>query len=182
MVSVMSQPTIVLLTGPPGGGKGTQADLVAERYGWRTFSVGQLLRDSAPPEVRAKMNAGDLLPKEQVVGLVMAEIVASDRSVLVDGFPRRLDQAHEFDRLAQQRHLEFVVAALLVSEQESWRRVSERGRDDDARTSWEHRWQEYQEHTEPAIEHYRERGQLRAVNGEGSVEAVATELRDVLGL
>lgn len=173
----------VLLTGPPGAGKGTQAELFARHHGWYTFSVGQLLRDTADPAIRQKMDAGDLLSREHVVGLVLDTIQGQSGSVLVDGFPRRLDQSQAFTELAASRGVEeYLVVVLYVDQTESWQRVSQRGRKDDEQVAWEHRWQEYHEHTEPAIEYHRKFGNLIEIDGTGSVEEVQQRLEEQLGL
>lgn len=169
---------ILLLTGPPGAGKGTQAEIFASRHNWYTFSIGQLLRDTADPEVRKLMDAGDLLPKEHVARLVIDEINNSSKSVIVDGYPRRLDQIEEFDRLMEQ-HKDYLVIALQVTQEVSWQRIMDRHRPDDEHNVWQHRWQEYYDHTVPAIEYCREQGKLREIDGNGSIESVTSAMEEV---
>lgn len=172
---------IVLLTGPPGAGKGTQARIFASRHGWYTFSIGQLLRDTVSPEIKKRMNEGDLLPKEHVVSLVIEEIDSHPGPVLVDGFPRRLDQAEEFDRVMKEKgRSEFTVLFMTVDEKESWNRIMDRKRADDKREVWEARWQEYYEHTVPAVEYYREKDNIVEVDGNVSIEEVAKAIEDRL--
>ncbi len=175
--------TIVLLTGPPGAGKGTQSSIVSERYGWHVFSVGQILRTTTSPHIKSKIDSGVLLPKEEVVSLVVDEIKKEDGPVLVDGFPRRLDQIEAFAAIAQERQIDsYLVVLLFVNEEESWGRVSGRGRVDDKRSAWEYRWEEYYQHTQPAVDRCDDMGILSRVDGSGNVEAVADRMQKVLGL
>lgn len=178
-----NSPRTVLLTGPPGAGKGTQSSLMAERHGWYVFSVGQLLRDTAPPHIKAKIDAGTLLPKDEVISLVVGEIKDKTQLVLVDGFPRRLDQIEAFDEIVCQQEVgDYSVVLISVDRDESWQRVMARGRNDDSRSAWEHRWNEYYEHTQPAIEWCKKQGKLLEVDGSGSVEEVYQRLKKALNL
>lgn len=171
----------VLLTGPPGAGKGTQARIFASRHGWYTFSIGQLLRDTADPEIRSIMDAGDLLPTEHVTRLVIEEIEQHTEPVIVDGFPRRLDQSREFDRRAGEHGIkDYVVVLLDVDTETSWQRIKDRGRKDDEYTAWQHRWQEYYEHTEPAIEYCRQHNTLTEIDGTDSIEDVTRAMESAL--
>lgn len=172
---------VTLLTGPPGAGKGTQAKLAAENLGWSTFSVGAILRDTAPPEVKEIMNSGKLLPANEVVKLVVDEIQRADRPVLVDGFPRRLDQAEAFDNYVHDLGLESVkVVFLTIDKEESWRRLAQRGRKDDERETWQKRWAEYEEKTLDAVEYYRNKGRLVEVDGSGDITEVGNMIKEAL--
>lgn len=170
----------LLITGPPGAGKGTQAKVLASQYGWYAFSIGQILRDTADPAIRKIMNAGDLLPTEHVTRLVMEEIDTSSHPVAVDGFPRRLDQAREFESLARANpSLDYVVVLITIDEDVSWQRVMDRERADDTYEVWQHRWQEYYDHTVPAAEYCRQLGKLHHVDGNRSVEEVTRAVENV---
>ena len=174
------QKQIILLTGPPGAGKGTQAEMLAEKHGMRTFSVGALLRASEDVEIKRLVNSGVLLPAETTVKLVVDEINSDERSVIVDGFPRRVDQAEQFDRYAAEHEFDFLVVVLMISQDESWDRVKARGRADDARETWEFRWREYYEHTQPSIDRYHGTDKLREIDGGGPVEEVTATIEEVL--
>lgn len=164
---------IIMLTGPPGAGKGTQARIISKRHGWHSFSIGEILRQTADPEIKAIMDAGTLLPAEQVVGIVVDELRRSPRGVVVDGFPRRLDQAEAFDEVVDRLNLPAPeVIFVHIDKDESWRRVKGRGRVDDEHLRWEHRWQEYSDKTLPAIDYCRQNGILTEVDGSGNVEEV----------
>jgi adenylate kinase len=96
----------LILFGPPGAGKGTQGELLAERFGLRRLSTGDLLRDAVGEgtrlglEARRYMDAGELVPDEVILGLIRDTLAGSDaRGFLFDGFPRTLPQARELDRL-----------------------------------------------------------------------------------
>lgn len=172
---------IILLTGPPGAGKGTQSRILASRHRWHAFSIGQLLRETVDPEIKRLMDAGELLPTEHVTRVVVEEIQQHDTSVIVDGFPRRLDQSQEFGRIAPDYDISaYTVVALDVDKDESWQRIQDRGRTDDNREAWENRWQEYYEHTEPAIDYCRQHGVLVEVDGGNNIEHVTRDLERAL--
>lgn len=171
----------VLLTGPPGAGKGTQARIFASHHGWYAFSIGQLLRDTVDPEIKKRMDAGDLLPTQHVTRLVLEEIKQHANSIIVDGFPRRLDQSEEFDRMAGEYNVsDYTVVLLTVSKETSWQRVSDRNREDDSREAWQHRWQEYYDHTVPAVEYCRKQGVVCEIDGNGSIEDVTRAMEAAL--
>ncbi|MEX0748425.1 MAG: nucleoside monophosphate kinase [Candidatus Saccharimonadales bacterium] len=170
----MNSKRIVLLTGPPGAGKGTQAELLAARRGWDNFSIGQLLRETVSGEIRTMVESGQLLPAKEVVQLVFDQLASSSGPVIVDGFPRRLDQAQEFEvtraRLGYQVPL---VIHLYITAEESWNRLISRGRVDDARVVWERRWEEYTAKTLPAVAFYKSSANLIEVDGSGDIPTVA---------
>lgn len=174
---------IVLLTGPPGAGKGTQAKILSRHYGWHSFSIGGILRQTADPRIRAIMDAGELLPAEHVVEIVKGELSHSDKGAVVDGFPRSLDQAEAFDRMIETDNLPRPEVIFIdIDKKTSWQRIKDRGRVDDEPTRWEYRWQEYRQKTIPAIDYCRRRGFLAEIDGSGTIEEVAALIEDVLNV
>ncbi|MEX0668328.1 MAG: nucleoside monophosphate kinase [Candidatus Saccharimonadales bacterium] len=172
---------IILLTGPPGAGKGTQAQILASNNDWLTFSVGELLRNSQDENIKEAINRGDLLSAEQIDDLVIKEVVKHHSTVIVDGFPRKLDQAKGFDQLVKVNGLDLPILIYLhIDEEESWRRISDRGRKDDDRDIWQRRWDEYRSQTVPAVEYYREKDRLLDIDGSKSINEVNKQIQEAL--
>jgi adenylate kinase len=169
------EPAIVLL-GPPGSGKGTQAARLRDRDGFATLSTGDLLRAAGAADEH-----GGLVPDEVVVGIVRDALERLDgRPVLFDGFPRTVAQADALEGMLAERGREVTDAVYLhVPDDEVAERISHRGqgRADDAPETVAERLRVYHASTEPLIAHYRDRGLLRRVDGSRDAEAVAGEVR-----
>lgn len=183
---------VVLLMGPPGAGKGTQASLLADRRKLAKLSTGDMLRShvSRGTELGAKakeiMDAGGLVSDEIIIGMVRSEI---DRlqplRVLLDGFPRTRAQAEELDEILGERDASIdAVVSLEVPDDELVRRLVERageqGRSDDNEDTIRARMGVYRDETKPLLDFYEERGKLRRVDGTGSVEEVFARIEAVL--
>jgi len=183
----------LLLLGPPGAGKGTQAARLVERLGIPQISTGDMLRAAvaADTEVgrRAKehMDAGRLVPDEVVIGVAEERLRQPDagRGFILDGFPRTAGQAAALDALLARLgvRLERCVA-LRVDEDELVQRLLRRaqieGRTDDNEEAIRTRMQEYRRKTQPLTDHYRAAGVLAEVDGEGSVDEVAKRIEEAL--
>jgi adenylate kinase len=183
----------LLLLGPPGAGKGTQAQLLAERLGIPQISTGDMLRAAvaAASEVGRKaksfMDAGELVPDAVVIGVAEERLGQPDarKGFILDGFPRTAAQAEALDRMLLKLgcQLERCVA-LTVDEDELVKRLLRRAelerRSDDNETTIRTRMHEYREKTEPLISYYRARGVLREVNGLGEIEEVARRIAQAL--
>ena len=174
----------VLLLAPPGAGKGTQGERLAERYKVPHLATGDLLRDhvaAATPvgvEAQGYMDRGELVPDDVVVRLILQRMAEqqSDGFVL-DGFPRTLRQAelaYEWG-LKSGRTFDAVVS-LLVPPDELVRRLLERGlasgRSDDNEDTIRRRLGVYNAQTAPLLDYYRDRGILHEVEGTGDVDEV----------
>jgi len=160
---------------PPGGGKGTQGVRLARELGVRHVSSGDVLRQEVADdteigrEVKAHMAAGRLAPDELVTRAVLPVIEPLDGYIL-DGYPRTLAQAADlaFD----------AVVYLRVGDEEVMRRLLARGREDDKADVIRERLREYDEDTEPLIDHYRD--VLVEVDGERDADAIAADLQEQL--
>jgi adenylate kinase len=183
----------LLLLGPPGAGKGTQALRLVERLGVPQISTGDMLRAAvaAGSEVgrRAKpyMDQGKLAPDEIVIGAAEQRLGLPDakRGFILDGFPRTAAQAEALDELLRRLGVSLErCVALRVSEEELVKRLLRRaeieGRTDDNEASIRTRMREYREKTEPLIAHYRKRGVLREVDGIGTEDEVAERIEQAL--
>jgi adenylate kinase len=184
------QPTIVLL-GPPGSGKGTQAERLRDDAGYATVATGDLLRaaraDGTDLGRRAAehMDRGDLVPDDLIIAMVRDAIGRlDDEPILLDGFPRTLAQADALGSVLGERERELTDAVLIdVPDDVVVERISGRGqgREDDRPETVRERLRVYHRDTEPLVQYYEDRGLLRRVDGAPDAEAVAAGIRDALG-
>jgi len=183
----------LLLLGPPGAGKGTQAQLLVERLGIPQISTGDMLRAAVAAgsevgrQAKSYMDAGKLVPDAVVIGVAEERLGRPDakKGFILDGFPRTAAQAEALDRMLPKLGCELErCVALTVDEDELVKRLLRRaaleGRSDDNETSIRTRMREYREKTEPLIAYYRKRGALREVNGLGEIEEVARRIAQAL--
>lgn len=172
--------------GPPGAGKGTQAALVATRFGVPAISTGDIFRanveQGTPLGLDAKryMDAGDYVPDEITNNMVRDRLSQPDAvaGFLLDGYPRTVEQVQFLDSvLAEQNASLDRVIELTVDEEEVVQRLllraKEDGRRDDGEDVIRHRLGVYLEQTKPLTKQYAERGILAQVDGLGTVDAVA---------
>jgi adenylate kinase len=182
---------IVVLLGPPGSGKGTQAERLRDELGFVALSTGDLLREARAEGTdlgdRASeyMDRGDLVPDELIVEMVRDAIDGLDgRPILFDGFPRTVAQADALAAALEARG-RTVTAAILVDVPDDVvvERISGRdqGREDDRPETVLERLRVYHRETEPLIAYYDERGLLRRVDGAQDADAVAAGVRHWVG-
>jgi adenylate kinase len=183
----------ILLLGPPGSGKGTQAARLVEKLGVPHISTGDMLRAAVAAgselgrRVRAIMERGELVPDDVVIALARERLAAPDarRGFVLDGFPRTAPQAEALEEILAGfgEQLE-CCATLEVDEEALVKRLLERarreGRSDDNEQTIRQRMRVYREQTEPLLAFYRERGVLCVVDGRGSVEEVAEALQEAI--
>lgn len=183
---------IIILFGPPGAGKGTQAKLIEERLGYPKLATGDIFRAAIKNEtelgkkVKSILDRGELVPDETVVGLVKETIESepyNKKGYVLDGFPRTVNQAEQFDRLLEEKGQQvdrFIF--LKVPEGELVRRISSReeNRADDTPEKIRHRLDIYHKETEPVKEYYNNQSKLKNVDGVGDVEEIFTRIRKTL--
>jgi adenylate kinase len=179
----------IVFLGPPGSGKGTQAQRLKDYLGVAHLSTGEMLRDASQAGTalgaRADqyMQAGQLVPDDVVVGIVVDRLEHGDcdRGYLFDGFPRTLPQAKALDETlkAQEMPLDLVLS-LNVPEERLVERLLARGRMDDHHETIRERFRQYNRLTEPLLEYYRERGILRPIDGEGTPDEVFSRIKDAV--
>ena len=183
----------MLLIGPPGAGKGTQAVRVAEAYGIPAISTGDIFRanvaEGTPLGLQAKeyMDRGAYVPDDLTNALVLDRLAEDDTAsgFLLDGFPRTLAQVYTLDDCLHSLGSELDVVVQLVIEgdeivQRLLRRAKDQGRSDDTEDVIRKRLAVYQEQTHPLAEVYSERGVLVSVDAIGSVEDVTQRIFDSL--
>ncbi|MFC6285919.1 adenylate kinase [Nocardioides sp. GCM10027113] len=179
----------LILMGPPGAGKGTQAKFVAERFGVPAISTGDIFRanvsQGTPLGVEAKryMDAGEYVPDEVTNRMVRNRIDEPDAEsgFLLDGYPRTVAQVEELDGMvAHTGHRIDAVVVLTVDEDEVVQRLLQRaqleGRADDTEDVIRRRQEVYAEQTAPLIDVYREREILHEVDGMGQVDDVTERI------
>jgi len=181
---------ITILFGPPGGGKGTQAAHITERFGLPHVSTGEMLRKEADKgtelgnEVAPIMAEGRLVPDDLIVRVIEVRLAEPDaaRGVLLDGFPRTVSQADSLDRMLGKsgRRVDLVLC-LDVPEQvlvdRLLGRAREEGRADDNLDTIQTRLTVYRRDTAPVLDHYRNSGvRVETVDGDASVEEVTRRI------
>ncbi len=176
----------LVLFGPPGSGKGTQAQKLIEKYKLVHLSTGDLLRNEianqTPLGLEAKkiMDSGQLVPDEVVIGIInnCLEKNTGANGFLFDGFPRTLKQAEALDKLLVEKATGInLVLALEVNENELVRRLLERGKtsgrsDDTSEEVIRKRFQVYSNDTAPVAAYYKEQGKFKPIFGEGSIDEI----------
>ena len=177
----------IVLVGPPGAGKGTQAARLSERLGAPHISTGDLFRDNMKnetdlgKEAQRYVDAGDLVPDEVTVKMVKDRLAQSDaqEGFLLDGFPRNAAQARELESVLGElgQRLDAVLV-FEVDDEELIQRLTSRGRSDDTEETIRHRQEVYRSETEPLIDHYSEIA-VR-VNAVGSVDEITDRAMDAL--
>ena len=189
----------LILLGPPGAGKGTQAQQLVAKYGIVQLSTGDILRAAIKAgtpigrQAQKIIAGGNLVPDDLVVGIVEERIAQPDarKGFVLDGFPRTLPQALALDRMLRAKGLVLdAVLELRVDEAALLKRIetrvaemSARGehlREDDNADVLRTRLKTYRELTAPLIAHYRQQGLLRTVNGMATIEEVAAAIDQAL--
>jgi adenylate kinase len=203
----------IVLLGPPGSGKGTQTERLVAEFGFTKISTGDLLREavrnSTPlgKEAKGYMDAGKLVPDDLVIGLIKEKLKGLKGGILLDGFPRSLEQAQALDKFF---HVEMAVD-LEVDSEVLIKRLTERRsckacnsvfhlefnppkkkgvcdkcggeliqRSDDTEKVVRERFITYTERTAPLTEYYRKKGVLKSVDGMGSIDDVYKQIAKVI--
>jgi adenylate kinase len=189
----------LILLGPPGSGKGTQAQRLVHRHGIAQLSTGEMLRAAVaaqtPVGLKAKdvMAAGGLVPDEIVIGIISDRLDQPDAAngFILDGFPRTVPQAEALDELLKKKHMKLdAVVELRVNESALLQRVESRVaemrargeevRVDDTQEVLTKRLASYRALTEPLIHYYSERRKLLTVDGMMTIEHVNREINRIL--
>lgn len=187
----------LILLGPPGAGKGTQAQRIVERSGVVQLSTGDMLRAAVaagtPIGQQAKdvMDRGDLVSDDIICGIISDRIDNPDcaNGFILDGFPRTVEQAKALDKLLSDKNLELdAVIEITVDEGALLARIENRSREtggaraDDNAETLKKRLDVYREQTAPVSDYYGKSGALATVDGMKSIDEVSESIRAILNI
>jgi len=187
----------IILLGPPGAGKGTQAQVLVEERGLVQLSTGDMLRAAVASdsglgqEAKAVMDAGKLMPDEIMVQIISDRISEQDcaNGFILDGFPRTTAQAEALDKMLEEKGLPLDrVIEISVDDTILIDRINARvaqtpeaeRRDDDNAETLKHRLEVYHEQTAPILPYYEGRGMLKKVDGMKSIEEVSKQIGAII--
>ncbi len=185
----------LVLFGPPGAGKGTQAEFLIKSFGLIHLSTGDLLRSEIAAgtalglKAKSLIDKGELVPDEIVVGMIKAKLDSNKeaKGFIFDGFPRTVDQAVALDELLNQNGTPVSgMLSLEVEKQELISRLLNRGKmsgraDDQNQKVIENRISVYNEKTLPIVEYYKPQEKHYGINGMGTIEEIADRIKNVVG-
>jgi adenylate kinase len=186
-------PLDLLLLGPPGAGKGTQAKRLSDERGIPQISTGDMLREAIADEtelgkrVKPILDSGELVPDDLMVSLIRERLGRTDTEggFILDGFPRTIAQAEALDAMLGEigRRLAAVLEFRLDEAEAADRllgRAAQEGRSDDTPDVVRNRMRVYREQTEPLVEHYGEQGILVGIDAGAGIDEVQGEIESVL--
>jgi adenylate kinase len=175
----------LILFGPPGSGKGTQAAKIADKYGFAHVSTGEIfrseMRNETPLGIKVKgiVERGELVPDEVLVEILEAGIESQGdtKGIIFDGYPRTMQQAEDIDKIMDRRSDDIdLVLGLEVDDEEIIKRLLKRaeieGRKDDTRDVIENRIKVYNDQTQPLINFYKQKGKYKSVEGIGTIDEI----------
>jgi adenylate kinase len=184
----------IVLFGPPGSGKGTQAENIIKKYNLKHLSTGDLLRAeiAAKTELGLKaksiMDKGALVPDEIVIGMIEKRINAEKdpKGFIFDGFPRTVAQAESLDKMLSRKETSItLMISLDVRRQELidrlLKRGKEQGRSDDNLETIENRIKVYENQTKPVMNYYDGQGKARYIDGMGTIGEIFKRIEKVIG-
>ena len=177
----------ILILGPQGCGKGTQAALLSKKLGIPQLSMGQLLREAAKgagplaDEIRAIQTAGTLVPDTVAIRVLDARLTQPDtqQGYILDGFPRNQEQFDAFETYATPTLVLVIEVPPEVSLPRLMKRAELEHRMDDTPEIIQKRLKIYEDDTRPMIKHYEDRGLVKFVDGVGTIEEVAERVNKI---
>lgn len=182
----------LIIFGPPGAGKGTQAAFIKEKYNVEHISTGDVLREAVKNETdvgllaKSYMEKGELVPDEVVIEIINQKISGlGDKGFMLDGFPRTLKQAEALDNVLSKQNVDLDTVILLdVDDEEVVERIVKRQkiekRDDDSEDVVRNRLKVYREQTSPLKDYYSDKGLLNSVKGAGEISEISKRIDNVL--
>ena len=178
----------LLFIGPPGAGKGTQANLFCSKYGLDHLSTGDLLRDEVSSgsdlglQASEIMNKGELVSDELVLSIVEGRLENIKKGWLLDGFPRNVNQANALKNLLEKiNHPLEAVISIQIADDVLIKRLLSRGREDDNEEVIVNRLKVYREQTSPLIDLYSKQGLLVEIDGNADIDVVFSCIENALG-
>ena len=186
----------IILLGPPGAGKGTQAEMLVSEYGLVQLSTGDMLRAAIAQgtelglKAKAIMDAGDLVADDIILGMIRERLQSDEcaNGVILDGFPRTVTQAEGLDEMLAEIGMGINhVIEIKVDEAALFARIENRAnetggaRSDDTAEVLEKRLKVYHESTAPILPYYRGKGNMSVVDGMMSIADVSSAIKEILG-
>ncbi len=185
---------IIILFGPPGAGKGTQAQRIVDKYHLKQLSTGDMLREAIAEgsdlgkKAKAIMDRGELVSDEIILSMIREKLESSKkRGFIFDGFPRNLEQAQSLDLMLEQLKLKLdLVIEIVVKDDVLIKRIENRAREstnvrsDDNAEVLKNRLSVYHHSTEMIKPHYLEKKKLVKIDGMGSIEQVSNDIEEQL--
>ena len=183
---------VLIFLGPPGSGKGTQAEILTEKLNLNHLSIGDLLRENIEKNTELGklasdyVRSGELVPDELIIDLMDSYFTSvknkNDISgIILDGFPRTIKQAIALEDKIKQLNVSIkAVVNLDISDQKILNRLAGRGRDDDKPELIKNRLKVYRNQTKPLLEFYNKRSLLDSINGDQAETDVSSEIINVL--
>ncbi|MDR1964295.1 MAG: adenylate kinase [Planctomycetaceae bacterium] len=179
----------IIFIGPPGAGKGTQAEKIIAKYKPAHLSTGDMLRAARDAktkiglEAEKYMSGGQLVPDDVIIGIISDRLQEPDcqAGYLLDGFPRTIAQAETLDKMLAGKGTPLdVVLELRVPDEELFRRLAGRGRADDKPEVIRERLVAYNNQTSPLIDYYSKQDLLKTIDGLGSVDEIFARVEKIL--
>lgn len=181
----------IILFGPPGAGKGTQAKKLQNEFNIPQLSTGDIFRSAIKNEtplgveVKSILDNGELVPDETVVDLVADELSKEkyEDGYILDGFPRTVTQAEAFDNFLEENNDSLdAFISLTVPEEELIKRILSRGegRSDDTEEKVKTRLEVYRQETKPVLQHYQKQDKVQEIDGLGSIDEIFERIKDAL--
>jgi adenylate kinase len=179
----------IVFIGPPGAGKGTQAEKIIAKYQPAHLSTGDMLRAARDAKTKVGleadqyMSSGQLVPDGVIIGIISDRLKADDckKGYLLDGFPRTIAQAEALDKMLADSETPLdVVLELKVPDEELFKRLAGRGRADDKPEVIRERLVAYNKQTSPLLDYYGKEGLLKTIEGLGTVDEIFVRIEKVL--
>ncbi|MDR2755183.1 MAG: adenylate kinase [Planctomycetaceae bacterium] len=179
----------IIFIGPPGAGKGTQAEKIIAKYRPAHLSTGDMLRAARDAktkiglEAEKYMSGGQLVPDDVIIGIISERLQAPDCQIgyLLDGFPRTIAQAEALDKMLVEKGTPLdVVLELRVPDEELFKRLAGRGRADDKPEVIRERLVAYNKQTSPLLDYYNKQGLLKTIDGLGNVDEIFVRIEKIL--
>jgi len=185
----------IILFGPPGAGKGTQAKFIIDKYNLVQISTGDMLREAVKSgselgnKVKVIMDKGDLVSDDIIMSIISERVIEEDckKGFILDGFPRTLNQAKELDKMLDHKNLKIDhVIEILVDEDLLISRIKKRAsedkiaRNDDNHEVLKNRIMIYKRDTIPVLKYYKNLNRLRQANGMQSIKSVSNDIQGII--
>ncbi|MEZ4704269.1 MAG: adenylate kinase [Bdellovibrionota bacterium] len=177
----------VVLLGPPGAGKGTQATKISQTFDLEHISTGDLFRreisnqSTLGTKAKSFMDRGELVPDEITVAMIRSEIAELSKGFLLDGFPRNVEQAKALSHMLRDEQIDIdYVVSLEVDQQHIIDRMMARGRSDDTPETIRTRLEVFSQQTAPVIEYYDQQLAVHHIDGNRSIDEVFASIQGVL--